>query len=605
MTVVVGIYPAPYDHHPHSHDFNCAIVKENNIYAYEERKLVGYKFDDGTAFPFRSLVAGMRELKIKPKDVDKWIFTCPKKLLPKIMLKQLFCDKLKACEINGLDKFINNKITSLPHHNAHISMAKFTSGLKNTYVVSIDGGGDGYDNRNLVLGKYNANKLEILVSSKNNTGLAGFHAFLTDTLGFGVDNGKTSGFASYGKLNIELYRKLDKFIKIDKNKNPKFYCSRKKSLPNFNNISFQNFSLHKYLNSSPSNNDMLSITKNYFSADVARTGEQIIKDKLINFINFNIKNQKEYNLVCVGGLFHNVGINQFLIEKTNFKNIFFSMSAGDGGLGLGLALNEYLKNKKRNSSHKNIYSKFGLSPFLGPSFNNDEIKKLIYNNKNIKFKKIGKKINNIVVKEIIKGNIVGVFRGRAEYGPRSLGNRSILADPRYLSSKIKINNLIKRRDWFMPFAPAVIKEKYLNYFKSGTQSLYMQTAPEANVKFKNLAPAGVHVDGSSRVQLVEKKINKDFWQLIKNFGDKTKLYCLLNTSFNRHGISTIGHPQQAIDHLLNGSIDILVLENYIIKTKNLKNKIFKKNQSLKFLEKKLLSSHEKNYKNKLKKLNYK
>ncbi|MDA7713983.1 hypothetical protein N8824_01585 [Candidatus Pelagibacter sp.] len=605
MAIVIGIYPSPYDCHPHSHDFNCAIVTNNNLYAYEEKKLFGYKFDEGTAFPFRSLLAGLRELEIKPKDVDKWVFTCPTNLLPKIMLEQLFCDKLKACNSENLSSFIKKKISFLPHHNAHMAMAKFTSGHKDTYVLSIDGGGDGYDHRNLVLGKFTNEKLKILVSSKNNTGLAGFHAILTDTLGFGVDNGKTSGFASYGNLNMNLYKKLEKFITDKKFRNPYFKCSRQKSEVNLKDISFQNFALHKYLNTSPSNNEMLKITKNYFSADVAITGEQLIKDKLTNFLKFNIKNQKKSNLVCVGGLFHNVAINQHLIENSNFDNIFFSMSAGDGGLGLGLALNEYLKisKKKFHITHKKFISKFGLSPFLGPSFKNTEIEKLIKNTKNLKFKKLGNKSNNEIISRILKGDIVGIFRGRAEYGPRSLGNRSIIADPRKIESKIKINSLIKRRDWFMPFAPAVIKEKYLDYFKDKTQSLYMQTSPEGNDNFKKIAKAGVHVDGSSRVQLVDKKINKDFWELINIFGKKTKLYCLLNTSFNRHGISTIGHPQQAIDHLLNGSINTLILGDFIVELDITKDQKFLQNKKLlRSSEKKLLNIHENNYRKKLKKI---
>ncbi len=603
MTIVVGIYPTPYDHHPHSHDFNCAIIKDTEIFACEEKKLFGYKFDDGTAFPYRSLIAGLKELKIKPKNVNKWVFTCPKEFLPKIMMKQLFCDKLKVCKHSQLNSFIKNNISSLPHHEAHISMAKNSSNFKNSYVLSIDGGGDGYDKRNLVLGKYINNKFKILFSSKKNTGLAGFHAVLTDTLGFGVDNGKTSGFASYGRLNTELYKKFEKFFKIKKNKNPIFFCSRKKSEPNFENVKFENFSLHKYLNTSPSNNEMLKITKKYSSADVAQTGEQIVKDKLINFINFNLRNQENSNLICVGGLFHNVAINQFLIDNTKFKKIFFSMSAGDGGLGLGLAFNQYLKLKKKFKNIK-YFSNLGLTPFLGPSFKKKEIQKLLSNNDNIIFKKLGNKTNSYIVSKIIEGEIVGVFRGRGEYGPRSLGNRSILADPRNLISKVKINNLIKRRDWFMPFAPAVLKEKYSKYFDEKSQSPYMQTSPKSNKLFRKIASAGVHVDGTSRAQVVEKETNKSFWELINLFGKKTDTYCLLNTSFNRHGISTVGHPHQALEHLLNGSIDTLIIEDYLVKMKHMNKKKSKHKHFTKNSEKKLLKVHEVNYHKKLKLLNY-
>ncbi len=606
MKSVVGIYPPPYDKHPHNHDFNCAIVTDNDIYAYEERKLFGFKYDDGSSFPYRSLIAGLRQLNVKTEDIDKWVFTCPKKEMSKITLKQLFCDKLKACSKKKLSWFIKKKISYYPHHNAHINLAKNISGFDDGYFLSVDGGGDGYDNRNLVFGKFIKNEFKIIASSKGNTGLAGFHAVLTDSIGFGVENGKTSGFASYGAFQKKLYDKFRTLFKLDNKKIPYFYYKRQKSNLNFDNIAFQNFSLHKYLNTSPSNTNILKMIKNYKTADVAKTGEKLIMDLLKNLINFNVKNPEKVNLVCSGGLFHNVAINQYLINELKFKKVFFTMSAGDGGIGLGLASEEFgkLKKKKLSLTHKKQFTKNGISPFLGPSFDQNGILKLLQNNNNIKFKKIKKNINKKIVELLLSGKILGIFRGRAEYGPRSLGNRSIIADPRKLMSKTKINHLIKRRDWFMPFAPAIIEEKYEDYFENKGKSLYMQTSPLASRYFKNLARAGVHIDGSSRVQIVEKSSNRDFWEVINNFGLKTNCYSILNTSFNRHGISTIGYPQQAVDHLLNNSIDVLVLEDYFVY--NLKNKY---NSNLKIMkhapEKLLLKKHEFEYKKKLKRLMYK
>ncbi len=606
MKSVIGIYPTPYDQHPHNHDFNCAIVTEKKIYAYEDRKLVGYKYDDGSSFPYRSLIAGLKELNLKPKDVDKWLFTCPKKNISKIMLKQLFCDKLKACTVESLNTFIKNKLDFYFHHEAHINLAKNISGYDDSFCLSIDGGGDGYDKRNLLLSKFKNNKLTKIISSEGNTGLAGFHAVLTDAIGFGVDNGKTSGFASYGKIQKSLYKKMRKFFIVDKNKVPYFFYKRKKSQPNFKNVSFENFSLHKYLNTSPSNTNFLKIIKNYKSFDVAYTGEQLIKNLLVDFINKNIPNQKNNKLVCSGGLFHNVAINQYLLENLNFEKIFFTMSAGDGGLGLGLAsegFNKITKNKFKRY-HKDKISKNGLTPFLGPSFSNVEIMKILKNNKFIKYRKVKKNINKKIVQLVLNGEIIGIFRGKAEYGPRSLGNGSIIADPRKKISKIKINNLIKRRDWFMPFAPAVTKEKYYKYFDKSSESLYMQTSPISKNNFKNIAIAGVHVDGTSRVQLVDKKMNKEFWEIINFFGKKTNCYSILNTSFNRHGISTIGHPQQAIDHLQNGYIDNLILGDFLVFRDDKKNK--KKSHIINIKdENKLLAIHEKKFQYKIKKLNYK
>ena len=164
-----------------------------------------------------------------------------------------------------------------------------------------------------------------------------------------------------------------------------------------------------------------------------------------------------------------------------------------------------------------------------------------------------------------KGEIVGIFQGKAEYGPRSLGNRSILADPRTKLSKLKLNQKIKKRDWFMPFAPAVLDKNYKDYFSDNNPSLYMQKASKVKNKHKKIIPSAIHVDGTCRVQYVDKKIFPNFWKIIYEFKKITNLPILLNTSFNRHGISTISTPRHAIEHLLEGNIDVLYISKFRIK----------------------------------------
>ena len=175
---------------------------------------------------------------------------------------------------------------------------------------------------------------------------------------------------------------------------------------------------------------------------------------------------------------------------------------------------------------------------------------------------------------ISQGNCVGWFQGKAEYGPRSLGARSILADPRKKSSKSRINQLLKKRDWYMPYAPSIMREYVKEYMNNPIYSPYMQIALNIKEDKKKLIPAAIHVDGSSRVHVISKEDNKKYWKVINEFNKITGVPVILNTSFNRHGISTISDPRQAVEHLLDGCMDYLAIENFLISFKD--NRIVKK-----------------------------
>ena len=254
------------------------------------------------------------------------------------------------------------------------------------------------------------------------------------------------------------------------------------------------------------------------------------------------------------------------------------MSPGDSGLALGGIFSENIKLKEKPSKH-------GITPIIGPSFSDKEILETI-KTFNVNFSK-PKNLSKDIATSVKNGSIVGIFQGKAEYGPRSLGSRSILADPRKKISKFKLNQKIKKRDWFMPFAPAILDKDYKDFFDDEYPSLYMQKAIRVKEKFKKLIPSAVHVDGTCRVQYVDKKIFSNFWKIISEFKKITNLPMVLNTSFNRHGISTLSSPRQAIEHLLEGNIDILYLSKF--KIKFTKNRIEKRKNFVYQIEKNLLA----------------
>jgi carbamoyltransferase len=562
---IASIYPCPFDSQIR-HDLNSAIYFNGKIYAYEEAKVSSLKNDGVSHFPERSLFLGFKELLIKPSQINLWILPQPKKIDYSRLF--LFFNFIKAFngKIDHFKKWAKKKIKFIKHHDLHTYTAIGSSGFKNGFYLNIDGGGDFGDNRHTTWGIFENNKLKEYNNLKGLNSLGNFHNFISEFCGFS-DNGKVSGLAGYGKIRKDLKKKLENAITVN-NKGIQFRRKRynfTECIPN--NIDLNNYERHKILRPQSSITNISKICSGYLPQDVAATGEEVIIEKLLYFLKIIKKKYffQQKNAVFSGGLFLNVRINNKIAESKIFDDCFFPMAPGDSGLALGGVFSQKLNfNNKKN--------KLGISPLLGPSFSDREINKTI-KLFNVNFTK-PKKIQKDIAKSISNGDIVGIFNGKAEFGPRSLGNRSILADPRKKISKLKLNQKIKKRDWFMPFAPAVLDKNYHKFFIDLKPSLYMQKAIEIKKKFNNLIPSAVHIDGTCRAQYVDKKIFPNFWKIIHEFKKITNIPIVLNTSFNRHGISTICSPRQAIEHLLEGNIDVLYLSKFKVKFNN--NRIVKK-----------------------------
>ena len=209
---------------------------------------------------------------------------------------------------------------------------------------------------------------------------------------------------------------------------------------------------------------------------------------------------------------------------------------------------------KRNYEFKNIY--------LGPSYSETEIKEYL-TKKKLKYSK-SENLFLETAKILSEGKIIGWFQDKMEGGPRALGNRSILADPRNESIKEKLNIIVKKRESYRPFAPAVLCEDKNEYFKMNYDSDYMILTADVIEDKKKLIPAVTHIDGTARVQTVKKDINFKFWSLIKEFKNLTGTPILLNTSFNENE-PIVCHPKEAIECFLRTDLDFLILQNFIVK----------------------------------------
>ena len=329
--------------------------------------------------------------------------------------------------------------------------------------------------------------------------------------------------------------------------------------------------------------------------NMALSIQKITEEIVIKMVKETKKITNSNNLCLSGGVALNCVANGKIEELGIFENIYIQPASGDAGgsLGAALAINHMYFNCDR--VYSNDYDLMKGS-YLGPYFSEKEI---LINNKKYKavYKHIGsfEKLSGKVAKLISEGNVVGWFQGRSEFGPRALGNRSILADPRNPDMQKKLNLKIKYREGFRPFAPSVLEEDYKDYFEGDTMSPYMLLVKKINEKIKIKIPSEywklnywdklytnrsklqsiTHVDFSARIQTVSKKTNFRYWSLINEFKKITGVGVLVNTSFNVRGEPIVNSPEDAFRCFMNTEMDVLVIENFIYLKKEQKIKIIK------------------------------
>ncbi|MDD5561006.1 MAG: carbamoyltransferase [Candidatus Omnitrophica bacterium] len=292
--------------------------------------------------------------------------------------------------------------------------------------------------------------------------------------------------------------------------------------------------------------------------DIAASLQRFIEESLV-IIARNLYNYTKMEKLCLaGGLFLNCVANAKILEETPFKQVFIQPAAGDSGGALGAA--SYIYHTLLGNSRKFILQ----NAYLGPSFSSNQIKRMLINHQ-IDYRELDElRLIKYVARRISEGKIIGWFQGRMEFGPRALGNRSILADPRNPNMKELLNAKVKNREPFRPYAPAVLEERAADFFKAKQFSPFMLLATNVKDDKKKAIPAVTHIDGTARVQIVSKSTNPRFWNLISEFENMTGIPVLINTSFNLKGEPIVCSPEDALTDFKRSQMDILVLENYIL-----------------------------------------
>lgn len=471
----------------------------------------------------------------------------------------------------------NNKIIQIDHHLAHAASCYYTSGFSKSAILIIDGNGSDLQTNSYFKG-IGLNIKKILTYKYHGIGSA-YGAVTSEIINFGTGGeGKTMGLAPYGKKDKKIKINFTlKGIETD-------FSNFMKRLPhsdilNHVNSNFRNNFLHKNI---IKNNKKENISQHYKNWAF---GIQDACEKVVTHLGKDIYKHAPYNNLCMaGGVALNSVANEKMFNNSKFKNLFVFPACSDAGIPFGSSIwsyYNYFKGKKRISFNH---------AYLGKKYSSENILNLL-NDYNIKYE-----INDNVevAKFIAKGKIVARFYGSSEYGPRALGNRSILADPRRKSIRNYINKFVKHRELFRPFAPSVLEEFSEKYFGI-KESPYMLRVSYSD-KHKEI-PSALHVDNTARVQTVSKTNNLEFYNLIEEFQKLTGVPCLLNTSFNDHGEPLVETPLDAMICFFQTKIDHIILQDFLISKKDF-SKICIKNllHQLKKIRKKKISQAYKNAK---------
>ena len=510
-------------------------------------------------------------IEFAPKAFRQFSQAIPVWTQEKFFIKKIIKDQLKELDVN----YEGKNIFFSQHHYSHASSAFFPSPFTNAVILCLDGVGE-WSTSTIHIGNENKITLEKEIHYPHSLGL--LYSAFTFFLGFKVNEGeyKMMGLAPYG---IPKYENLIKEYLLDIKKDGSFrlnldYFDYITDLQMTNSKFEKLFKLKKR---EPSENITLE------HMNIASSIQKVTEDIILKITNAIYDEYKIENLCLAGGVALNCVANGKIIKEGKFKNIWIQPAAGDAGGSLGAALGYYYKNQENLRKVKTHDSM--QSSLLGPEYNKEETESMLKKiNANYSYFEHFDDLTNTVTDLIIQGKIIGWFQGRTEFGPRALGNRSILADPRGMETQKKINLKIKFRESFRPFAPIILEEYVEKYFGVNIKSKYMLIVLDLIKKFRNNEEvlnktegfkkldilrsdfqSITHVDYSARLQTVSKESNFKLYKLLNEFYLKTKCPILINTSFNINNEPIVNDIYDAYKCFLTTDIDILVCNNFLLK----------------------------------------
>ncbi len=462
----------------------------------------------------------------------------------------------------GLDRRV--RIHHVEHHRAHLASAFFVSPFEEAAVVSIDGFGDF---SSIMWGVGRGNRIEVRDATIFPHSLGIFYTAFTQYLGFPKygDEYKLMGLAAYGEPR---YREQVAHVVATAGGQPRlnldYFTHHRDGVamtwdggepvigPIYSRVMCDTFG--------PPRQPRTEIEPRH--ADLAASVQAVLEDNYFALLNHVYSHTRQKNLCLAGGVALNCAANGKILDRTPFQHVFIQPAAADNGTSIGAAYhvhNQVLGNPRSFQMHH---------AYLGPQHATGSIGADL-RQAGAEFEVLEEqRLVERTAQAIAAGKIVGWFQGRMEFGPRALGNRSILADPRNPAMKEVLNRRIKYREPFRPFCPSVLAEAVADYFEPGLPAPFMVTAFRIRPEQRDRIPAVTHADGTGRLQTVQKEVNPLYWRLIHHFGEITGVPVLLNTSFNENE-PIVNTPRQAIDCFLRTQMDVLVLgRHFLVKSEN-------------------------------------
>jgi carbamoyltransferase len=428
----------------------------------------------------------------------------------------------------------------IDHHDSHVAAAFYTSGFKNSTVISIDGGGDGKSAKVYVA---KDNQLKEITSVSAYDSMGNFYAYITHLCGFKAHKheGKITGLAAYGK---PIYKGL------------------LASMIDYENGTIKNKSRSYFLTSV--RKIKKSLPKDFKIEDLSASMQQHLEDVCVKFVRHWVQQTGIGDVALAGGVVANVKLNQRINEIPEIKKLYIFPAMGDEGLAVGAAY--YVWAGKMQDRLKDWEPYKPMQMYFGADFSNQEVEKMLKENK-VQYEYL-EDIEKRVAELLSQGHVVARFAGKMEYGPRALGNRTIMYQPIDPTVNDWLNKRLVRTE-FMPFAPVTLKEYvdqcYVNVNGGSHAARFMTITFDCTEWMKKNCPAVVHVDGTARPQLIDKELEPSYYRIVDEYRKITGLPSVINTSFNMHEEPIVCTPFDALRAFQLGHLDYLAINNFLVK----------------------------------------
>ena len=443
------------------------------------------------------------------------------------------------------------KVFFYDHHLCHAVPSYYLSPFneEKAIALTIDGQGDGYFSKLFYFNGLDDYKLigessaDYLGEGDKFLSIGRLYNYFTKAMGLrpNSDEGKVEALAAFGKADKDLYGSLMSATHIDKN---------------LLSINFDLRLIESFYDIDWLRKQRERIGDENFCASI----QTYLEDIIVDYLNLAYEKYPTNNLCISGGVAANIIMSLAIYEKTNFKNIYVYPAMADDGLAIGSAILTAISLDQDIKWLKDM-----SMPYFGDSYSREEVKKVLDKFANISYEDLGDDWPEKAAISVAKGKICALFHGQMEFGPRALGNRSIIANPMLEDTRQKINSTIKRRPSYQPFCPSILEEERVRLFKDSFSHKHMAIAFRMKEEFINDLPCAVHVDGTARPQFVEEKDNPNYYRYLKALKNITGYGVSLNTSFNLHGRTIVRTPKDAIIDFIDCNIDELFIEGYRVK----------------------------------------